>query len=90
MVFSENVINSKRVYCNILLYRCHCYLITFKIRDYFIRSNASFAKKLNIQCREFQLILRMIAMEINLTITMTYLQLEKRIMHYRNLSKQIV
>ena len=34
--------------------------------------------------------LQMIAMEINLTITMTYLQLETRIMHHRNLSKQIV
>ena len=31
----------------------------------------------------------MIAMEINLNITITYLQLETRIMHYRNLSEQI-
>ena len=36
-----------------------------------------------------QLILQMIAMEIDLTITVTYLQLEARIMHYRNLSEQI-
>ena len=28
-------------------------------------------------------------MEINLTIKMTYFQLETKIMHYRNLSKQI-
>ena len=46
-------------------------------------------KKMNIKCREFQLILQMIAIEINLIITMTYLQLETRIMHYRNFSKQI-
>ena len=46
-----------------------------KIPDCFIGWNASFAKKLNIKCREFQLILQIIAMEINLTITMTYLQL---------------
>ena len=38
---------------------------------------------------EFQLILQMIAVEINLIITMTYLQLETRSMHYRNLSKHI-
>ena len=31
----------------------------------------------------------MIAMENNLTIAMTYLQLETRIMHNKNLSKQI-
>ena len=31
----------------------------------------------------------MIALEINLTMTMTYLQLETRIMHYRKLSEQI-
>ena len=31
----------------------------------------------------------MIAMEINLTITMNYLQLETRFMHYKNLSEQI-
>ena len=55
----------------------------FKIPDCFIGWNASFAKKLNIKCREFKLILQMIAMEINLTITMTYLQLETRIM-FRN------
>ena len=43
-----------------------------------------------IKCREFQLILQMIAMEINSTITMTYLQLAtKIIMHYKNRSKQI-
>ena len=38
-----------------------------------------FRKKLNIKSRKFQLILQMIAMEINLTITMTHLQLETRI-----------
>ena len=38
---------------------------------------------------EFELILQMIAVEIDLAITMTYLQLKTRIMHYRNLSKQI-
>ena len=32
-----------------------------------------FRKKLNIKCREFQLILQMIAMEINSTITMNYM-----------------
>ena len=42
-----------------------------------------------IKCREFQSILQMIAMEINLSITMTYLQLKTRIVHNRNLSKQI-
>ena len=52
-----------------------------KIADRFISRNASFKKKLN-KCREFQLTLQMIAMEINLTIIMTYLQLETRIMHY--------
>ena len=31
----------------------------------------------------------MIAMEINLIITITYLQFETRIIHYKNLSKQI-
>ena len=31
----------------------------------------------------------MIAIDINLTITMTNLQLETRIVHYSNLSKQI-
>ena len=36
-----------------------------KIPDYFIDWNASFAKKLNIKCREFQLMLQMIAMEMN-------------------------
>ena len=51
---------------------------------------SQFRKKLNIKCRESKLILQMIAMEINLTITMTYLQLKTRIMHYRNLLKQIV
>ena len=35
-------------------------------------------KKLNIKCREFQIILQMVAMEIKLTITMTYLQFWKR------------
>ena len=49
-----------------------------------------FRKKLNTKCGEFQLILQMIVMEINLTITMTYLQLETGIMHYRNLSKHII
>ena len=38
------------------------------------RLECQFRKKLNIKCREFQLILQMIAMEINLTVTMTYLQ----------------
>ena len=33
--------------------------------------------------------LQIIAVKINLTITMTQLQLEARIMHYKNLSKQI-
>ena len=47
------------------------------------------SQNMNIKRRGFQLILHMIAMEINLTITMIYLQLETRIMHYRNLSKQI-
>ena len=32
----------------------------------------------------------MIAMKITLTMTVTYLQLETRIMHYRNLAKQIL
>ena len=44
---------------------------------------------LNIKCKEFQLILPMIAMEINLIITMIYLQLKTRIMHYGNFSKPI-
>ena len=57
-----------------------------RISDFFIWQ---FRKKLNIKCKEFQLILQMIAMGINLTIKMTYLQIETRIMHYRNLSKQI-
>ena len=39
---------------------------------------------MNIKCREFQLILQMIAVEIKLTITLTNLQLETKIMHYRN------
>ena len=60
-----------------------------KIPNFFIAWNASFEKKLNIKYREFQLILQMIAMEISLTITITYLQLETRIIHYRNLPKQI-
>ena len=51
-----------------------------KIPDCFIGWKASFK-------RIFQLILQMIAMEFNLTITMTYLQLETKITHYRNLSK---
>ena len=55
----------------------------------FYRLESQFRIKLNIKCREFQLILQVIAIEINLTITMTYLQLDKKIMHYRNLSKQI-
>ena len=55
----------------------------------FYRLECQFRKKLNNKCREFKLILQMIAMEINLTITITYLQLETRIMHYRNLSKRI-
>ena len=53
------------------------------------RLECQFGKKLNIKCREFQLILQMIVVEINLTITMTYLQSNTRIMQYRNLSKQI-
>ena len=40
------------------------------------RLECHFRKKLNIKCKEFKLILEMIAMEINVTITMTYLQLE--------------
>ena len=46
-----------------------------------------FFNKLNIKCRRFQLILQSIAVEINLTITMktTYLQLETRIIYYRNI-----
>ena len=55
----------------------------------FYRLECQFGKKLNIKYREFQLILQMIAMEINLTITMTYLQLGTKIMQCRNLSKQI-
>ena len=55
-----------------------------RIPDCFIRLDGQFRKKLNIKYREFELILQMIAMEINLTITMTYLQLETKIMHYRN------
>ena len=35
---------------------------------------------MNIECREFQLFVQMIAMEINSTVTMTYLQLETRIL----------
>ena len=56
-----------------------------KIPDCFIGLQCQFRKKLNIKCREFQFILKMIAMEINLTIKMTYLQLKTRIMHYRNI-----
>ena len=55
----------------------------------FYRWECQFRKKLNIKCRRFQLILQMTAVEINLTITMIYLKREIRIMHYRNLSKQI-
>ena len=51
----------------------------------FYRLEFQLRKKMNIKCREFQLILQIIAMEINLTITMIYLQLETRIMHYINL-----
>ena len=64
-------------------------LYLFKNTGLFYRLECQFGEKLNIKCKEFQLILQMIAMEINLTIIMTYLQLETRIMHYRNLSKQI-
>ena len=52
-----------------------------KIPDFFYRLECQFRKKLNIKGREFQLILQIIAMEINLSITMTYLHLETRIMH---------
>ena len=72
-IFSKNVLNSKWVYCNILLNMCHCYLI-IKKKWIVYRLECQFRKKLNIKCREFQLILQMIAMEINLTVTMTYLQ----------------
>ena len=47
-----------------------------KIPDFFYRLKCQFHKKLNIKCREFQLILQMIAMEVNLTITLIYVQLE--------------
>ena len=63
------------MYCNILLNRCHCYL-NFLNTGLFYRLECRFCKKLNIKCREFQLILQMIAMEINLTIKVTYLELE--------------
>ena len=55
----------------------------------FYRLECQFRKKLIIQYGEFHLILQIIAMEINLTITMTYLQLETRIMRDRNLPKEI-
>ena len=61
----------------------------FKNIELFYRLECQFCKKLNIKFREFQLKLQIIAIEISLTITMTYLQLKTRIMHYRNLSKQI-
>ena len=60
-------------YLNMLLYKLDC----------------QFVKKFNIKFREFQLTLQMIAVEINLTITMIYLQLKTKIMHYKNFSKQI-
>ena len=44
----------------------------------FYKLECQFRKKLNIQCKEFQLILQMIAMEINLTITMTVIGNAKR------------
>ena len=47
----------------------------------FYRLEYQFRKKLNIKCKEFQIILQMIAMEINLTIKMTYLLLKTRIVH---------
>ena len=50
-----------------------------KISNCFIGQNASFAKKLNIKCEEFQIILPMIALEINLTMPMAYLQLKKKL-----------
>ena len=55
----------------------------------FYRLQYQFVKKLMIKCKELQLILDIFAVEINLTITMTYLQLETRIMHDENISKQI-
>ena len=44
---------------------------------------------MNIEYKEFQLILHVIAADINLIITMPYLQLETKIMHCKNRSKQI-
>ena len=45
---------------------------------------------MNIEYKEFQLILHVIAADINLIITMPYLQLETKIMHCKNRSKQIL
>ena len=81
--------NQKRVYRNILLDMDAAVIQLFNNTGLFCRLEFQFRKKLNIKCREFQLILQMIAMEINLIITMTKLQSETRIMNYRNLSKQI-
>ena len=55
--------------------------LLFNYLKMFCTMEWQFRKKLNIKCREFQLILQMIAMKISLTVTMTYLQLETRIMH---------
>ena len=46
------------------------------------------SQKIEYKCREFQL--QMIAMEINLTITMTYLQLEIRIAQQKPFEKDIL
>ena len=61
----------------------------WKKTSLFYGLECQFRKKLNIKCKEFQLTWQMIAMDINVTITMTYLQLETRIMYYRNFSSQI-
>ena len=63
--------------------------LLFSYTGLFYGLECQFRKRLNIKYRKFQLILQMIMMEINSTITMTYLRLDTRIMYYRNLSKQI-
>ena len=57
----------------------------FKIPDCFI--GWPVPQKIEYYMQRISVNLKMIAMKINLTITMTYLQLETRIMHYRNLRK---
>ena len=51
-------------------------VIRFKNTELVYRLECQFVKNLNIKCRNFQLILQMISVVINLTITLTYLHLE--------------